>query len=74
VDVETSLAYFQEKQEEDHEFFYTIDADDISAIKHVFWVDGRARRAYLEFGDTTCDWIHLLVVVIIGTPFFGMAP
>jgi hypothetical protein len=51
VDVETTLAYFREKQEEDPEFFYAIDADDAGAVKHVFWVDGRARRAYLEFGD-----------------------
>jgi MULE transposase domain/FAR1 DNA-binding domain/SWIM zinc finger len=51
VDIETTLAYFRKRQEEDPEFFYAIDADENGTAQHVFWVDGRARRAYLEFGD-----------------------
>ncbi|KAJ3702630.1 hypothetical protein LUZ61_006335 [Rhynchospora tenuis] len=50
-DVETTLIYFQKKKEEDPEFFYAVDADEDGFLKHIFWVDGRARRAYLEFGD-----------------------
>jgi MULE transposase domain len=51
LDVETTLAYFQKKQEEDVEFFYAINTDDNGAVRAIFWVDGKARRAYLEFGD-----------------------
>ncbi|KAJ3685265.1 hypothetical protein LUZ61_014429 [Rhynchospora tenuis] len=50
-DVETTLIYFRKKKEEDPEFFYAVDADEDGFLKHIFWVDGRARRAYLEFGD-----------------------
>jgi MULE transposase domain len=52
LDVETTLAYFRKKkQEEDVEFFCAIDTDDNGAAQTIFWVDGRARRAYLEFGN-----------------------
>jgi MULE transposase domain len=51
VDVETTLTYFREKQGEDPELFYAIDADDAGVVKHVLWVERRARRAYLEFDD-----------------------
>jgi zinc finger SWIM domain-containing protein 3 len=51
VDVDTTLMYFQKKQEDDAQFFYTIEPDDKGAVKNIFWVDERARRAYQEFGD-----------------------
>ncbi|KAJ4801230.1 Protein FAR1-RELATED SEQUENCE 5 [Rhynchospora pubera] len=51
VDVETALTYFRKKQEDDPEFFYAIEADEDGHMKHIFWADGRSRRAYLEFGD-----------------------
>ncbi|XP_078171448.1 protein FAR1-RELATED SEQUENCE 5-like [Carex rostrata] len=51
VDVHTTLMYFHKKQEADPEFFYSIDADENGIVKNIFWVDGRARRAYQEFGD-----------------------
>ncbi|KAJ4778775.1 FAR1-related sequence 5 [Rhynchospora pubera] len=50
-DVETTLMNFQRKKEEDPEFFYAIDVDEDGCLKHIFWADGRSRRAYLEFGD-----------------------
>ncbi|KAJ4763552.1 Protein FAR1-RELATED SEQUENCE 5 [Rhynchospora pubera] len=50
-DVETTLMHFQRKKEEDPEFFYAIDVDEDGCLKHIFWADGRSRRAYLEFGD-----------------------
>lgn len=43
--------YFRKKQEEDPEFFYAIEPDEDGFVKNLFWVDGRSRRAYLEFGD-----------------------
>ncbi|KAJ1685819.1 hypothetical protein LUZ63_017209 [Rhynchospora breviuscula] len=51
VDVDRTLLHFQKKQEVDEEFFYAIDADEDGFVRHIFWADGRARRAYLEFGD-----------------------
>ncbi|KAJ3708352.1 hypothetical protein LUZ61_012057 [Rhynchospora tenuis] len=50
-DVETTMKHFERKKEEDPEFFYAIEADSDGFVKHIFWADGRARRAYLEFGD-----------------------
>ncbi|KAJ3688529.1 hypothetical protein LUZ61_017693 [Rhynchospora tenuis] len=49
--VETTLVYFQKKQEEDLEFFYEVEVDEGGQLKNLFWVDGRARRAFQEFGD-----------------------
>ncbi|KAJ4808279.1 Protein FAR1-RELATED SEQUENCE 5 [Rhynchospora pubera] len=51
VDVETTLAHFRKKQEEDPEFFFSIKVDDDGLVEHVFWADARSRREYLEFGD-----------------------
>ncbi|KAJ4799444.1 FAR1-related sequence 5 [Rhynchospora pubera] len=51
IDVESSLVYFQKKKEEDAEFFYDVEIDKSGRLKNMFWVDGRARRAFQEFGD-----------------------
>ncbi|XP_078152790.1 protein FAR1-RELATED SEQUENCE 5-like isoform X2 [Carex rostrata] len=51
IDVHTTLMYFQKRQEEDPEFFHSIEADEDGVVKNIFWVDGRARRTYQEFGD-----------------------
>ncbi|KAJ4757333.1 FAR1-related sequence 1 [Rhynchospora pubera] len=51
VDVDRTLLHFQKKKEVDSKFFYAVDADEDGFVKHIFWVDGRSRRAYLEFGD-----------------------
>ncbi|KAJ4819268.1 Protein FAR1-RELATED SEQUENCE 5 [Rhynchospora pubera] len=51
VNIDRTLLFFQRKQADDPEFFYSIDADEDGFVKHIFWADGRARRAYLEFGD-----------------------
>jgi low affinity Fe/Cu permease len=34
-DIENTLDYFIEKQEEDPEFFYTIDKDDEGQVRHI---------------------------------------
>jgi hypothetical protein len=49
VDVEITLAYFRVKEKEHHLFFYAIDRDDNGAARHIFWVYGGDRRAYLKF-------------------------
>lgn len=51
MDVESTLVYFHKKQEEDPEFFCEVKVDDNGHLKNLFWVDGRARRAFREFGD-----------------------
>jgi MULE transposase domain len=45
------VLYFQKKQEEDPDFFFAIEPDEDGFAKNIFWIDGRARRAYQEFGD-----------------------
>ncbi|XP_078150381.1 protein FAR1-RELATED SEQUENCE 5-like [Carex rostrata] len=50
VDVHNTLMYFKQKQE-DPELFYSVLADEDGVVKNIFWVDGRGRRAYKEFGD-----------------------
>ncbi|KAJ4773395.1 FAR1-related sequence 5 [Rhynchospora pubera] len=50
-DIETTLMHFQRKKDEDPEFFYALEADEDGCMKHLFWAEGRSRRAYLEFGD-----------------------
>jgi hypothetical protein len=37
------------KEKEHHLFFYAIDRDDNGAVRHIFWVHGGDRRAYLKF-------------------------
>lgn len=84
--MDTTLLYFQKKQEEDPEFFYAIEPDKNGAVKNIFWVEGRARRAYQEFVDVlTFDTIYqtnkysMPLAPFIGTShhrhsiFFGMA-
>ncbi|KAJ4810197.1 FAR1-related sequence 5 [Rhynchospora pubera] len=51
MDVEAILVHFQKKQEKDPEFFYDAEVDESGRLKNMFWVDGRARRAFQEFGD-----------------------
>jgi hypothetical protein len=36
VDVDTTLMYFQKKQEDDAQFFYAIEPDDKGAVKNIF--------------------------------------
>ncbi|KAJ1698109.1 hypothetical protein LUZ63_006621 [Rhynchospora breviuscula] len=51
IDVESTLVYFQKKKEEDLEFFYDAEVDEDGRLKNIFWVDGKARRAFQDFGD-----------------------
>ncbi|KAJ4787968.1 FAR1-related sequence 5 [Rhynchospora pubera] len=51
VDIDSTLLHFQKKKEVDSEFFYAVDADEDGFVRHIFWAEGRSRRAYLEFGD-----------------------
>ncbi|XP_078165599.1 protein FAR1-RELATED SEQUENCE 7-like [Carex rostrata] len=51
VDVETTLGYFNKKQKDDPEFFFAIETEGNGVVQNILWIDGKARRAYAEFGD-----------------------
>uniref|UniRef100_J3KXX0 SWIM-type domain-containing protein n=1 Tax=Oryza brachyantha TaxID=4533 RepID=J3KXX0_ORYBR len=75
VDVDTTLCYFQKKKEKDPEFFYAIDLDENGAVKNIFWVDGRGRRSYQEFGDVvTFDTTYQTNIYSMPlAPFLGVS-
>ncbi|CAL5038381.1 unnamed protein product [Urochloa decumbens] len=47
-DMQETLDYFIELEEEDPEFFYKVKLDDRNRVESLFWVDGAARHAYIE--------------------------
>jgi hypothetical protein len=51
VDINALIDLFEHKQMEDPDFFFSIEPDESNTSKNIFWVDGRFRRAYQEFGD-----------------------
>ncbi|XP_078166558.1 protein FAR1-RELATED SEQUENCE 5-like isoform X2 [Carex rostrata] len=51
VDVNAMLDFFRRRQQIDADFFFEVEPDEDNVAKNIFWVDGRSRRAYLEFGD-----------------------
>ncbi|XP_022897778.1 protein FAR-RED IMPAIRED RESPONSE 1-like [Olea europaea var. sylvestris] len=53
-------SYFSEMQAKCSRFFFSIDLDDDSRLKNVFWGDNRYRQTYKEFGDVvTFDTTYL---------------
>ncbi|OMO80508.1 hypothetical protein COLO4_24061 [Corchorus olitorius] len=57
-DANAMLEFFMHMQEKDSNFFYAMDLDDEHRLKNVFWVDGKGREDYQNFGavvsfDTT---------------------
>ncbi|XP_052198368.1 protein FAR1-RELATED SEQUENCE 5-like [Diospyros lotus] len=53
-------AYFAKMQSQCPGFYYSLDLDDESRLKNVFWADNRCREAYKEFGDiVTFDTTYL---------------
>ena len=47
-DIQETLDYFKELEQEDPEFFYKIKLDGEHRVESLFWVDGAARHAYIE--------------------------
>ncbi|CAA2969224.1 FAR1-RELATED SEQUENCE 5-like [Olea europaea subsp. europaea] len=53
-------SYFSKMQARCSGFYFSIDLDDDSRLKNVFWADNRCRQAYKEFGDVvTFDTTYL---------------
>ena len=47
-DIQETLNYFKELEQEDPEFFYKIKLDGEHRVESLFWVDGAATHAYIE--------------------------
>jgi len=47
-DMQETLDYFKELEQQDAEFFYKIKLDAAHKVEYLFWVDGAARHAYIE--------------------------
>ena len=54
-DIEDTICYFMELQENDPGFFYKISRDDENRVENIFWVDSVARKAYVDaYHDCIC--------------------
>ncbi|XP_022841862.1 protein FAR1-RELATED SEQUENCE 5-like [Olea europaea var. sylvestris] len=52
--------YFSKMQAQCSGFFFSIDLDDDSRLKNIFWTDNRCRQAYKKFDDVvTFDTTYL---------------
>ncbi|XP_022845345.1 protein FAR1-RELATED SEQUENCE 5-like [Olea europaea var. sylvestris] len=53
-------SYFSKMQAQCSGFYFSMDLDDESRLKNIFWADNRCRQAYKEFGDVvTFDTTYL---------------
>ncbi|CAA3031600.1 Hypothetical predicted protein [Olea europaea subsp. europaea] len=53
-------SYFAKTQARSSGFYFSMDLDDESRLKNLFWADNRSRQAYKEFGDVvTFDTTYL---------------
>ncbi|CAL5064925.1 unnamed protein product [Urochloa decumbens] len=48
MDMQETLDYFMELEEEDPDFFHKVKLDKENRVESIFWVDGAARHAYIE--------------------------
>ena len=74
-DIQETLDYFKELEQEDPEFFYKIKLDGEHRVESLFWVDGAARHAYIEsYHDcVSFDATHMTNMYDIPfTPFIGI--
>ncbi|XP_020259036.1 protein FAR1-RELATED SEQUENCE 5-like [Asparagus officinalis] len=45
---------FQEKKASDPQFYFALDLENDGMMRSVFWMDGRSKTSYLQFGDVVC--------------------
>lgn len=50
-DVQKTMNFFMEKQLQNKNFFYTVQADRESRIKNIFWAHASSRLSFEHFGD-----------------------
>ncbi|VFQ98730.1 unnamed protein product [Cuscuta campestris] len=59
-DAEAIQGYFNKMQAKNDGFFFSMDVDEESRLRNVFWVDNRCRQCYKSFGDVvTFDTTYL---------------
>ena len=74
-DVQETLDYFRELEQEDPEFFYKIKLDADHRVECLFWVDSAARHAYIEsYSDlVSFDATYMTNMYDMSfTPFIGI--
>ncbi|XP_022859024.1 protein FAR-RED IMPAIRED RESPONSE 1-like [Olea europaea var. sylvestris] len=55
-------SYFSKMQARCSGFYFSMDLDDESRLRNIFWADNRCRQAYKEFGDVvTFDTTYLQI-------------
>ncbi|XP_022899213.1 protein FAR1-RELATED SEQUENCE 5-like [Olea europaea var. sylvestris] len=75
VDVVAIQTYFSKMQARCSGFFFSMDLDNDSRLKNIFWADNRYRQAYKEFGDVvTFDITYLTNKYDMSFASFNMAP
>ncbi|XP_022875791.1 protein FAR1-RELATED SEQUENCE 5-like [Olea europaea var. sylvestris] len=50
-DTASLQSYFSKMQARCSGFYFSMDLDDESRLRNIFWADSRSRQAYKEFGD-----------------------
>ncbi|XP_039822703.1 protein FAR1-RELATED SEQUENCE 5-like [Panicum virgatum] len=68
-DVQETLDYFKELEDQDAEFFYKIKLDEDNRVECLFWVDGAARRAYIELYNDLVSFDATYMTNMYDMPF-----
>jgi len=68
-DVQETLDYFKELEDQDAEFFYKIKLDEDNRFESLFWVDGAARRAYIELYNDLVSFDATYMTNMYDMPF-----
>jgi len=63
------LDYFKELEDQDAEFFYKIKLDEDNRVECLFWVDGAARRAYIELYNDLVSFDATYMTNMYDMPF-----
>lgn len=49
--MKATLEYFEELKKEDPEFYCNYTLDEFDRVENLFWVDGKARKAFELYSD-----------------------
>ena len=63
------MDYFKELEDQDAEFFYKIKLDKDNRVGSLFWVDGAARRAYIELYNDLVSFDATYMTNMYDMPF-----
>ncbi|KAM0877831.1 hypothetical protein ACQ4PT_035224 [Festuca glaucescens] len=51
IDMQNTMAYFEDLKSRDKDFYYRYKLDDEDHVQYLFWVDSAARKAYKNYND-----------------------